>query len=157
MSYPTLFDPIPWPEVGISFIQSIVLYWLVMLGLKVIGRRTFSGLGTQEMILLLLLSESTDLGITHTESGFWGSVSSIVALLLTVYIIDRITVLREHLEGEPISLMKNGQLNEVMMQKHRIDKADLDHAARKYGVPLHAFEHLILEGDGNITGILKPK
>lgn len=155
MSYPTIFDPIPWPLVGFSFLQAIVLYWLVMLGLKLVGRRTFSGLGTQEMILLLILSEATDVGVTHMESGFWGSVASIVALLLTVYIVDRIDPLRERLEGKPIYLMRDGKLDEPLMKKYRIDKSDLEHTARKYGVPFHAFECLVLEGDGNLTGLIR--
>lgn len=153
--YVTIFSPIPWNEVELSFLQAFVIYWVVLLGMRLIGRRTFAEMGPQEVILLLIISEATDLGVTHGNAGFWGSIASIVALLITVYIVDKIPLIEKPLQGKSVKLMENGEYNQTLLKKHRIQDDDLDKAARKYGVPLEAFECLILEGDGTITGLIK--
>jgi len=154
--YVTIFSPIPWAQVGITFIQAFVLFWLLLGGLRLVGRRTFSEMGPQELILLLLISEATDLGITHGNAGFWGSVASIIALLLTVYGVNRIPVLQNKLECKAIVIKQGHQYHEAMLKAHQIQDEDLQRAARQYGVPLEAFESLTLEGDGRITGIINP-
>jgi uncharacterized membrane protein YcaP (DUF421 family) len=153
--YVTIFSPIPWDQIGITFIQAFALFWLVLIGLRLVGRRTFSEMGAQEIILLLLISEATDLGITHGKAGFWGSVASVVALLLTVYIVDHLPFLQINMESNPVQIKRDGKLDKELLKKHRIEEEDLQKAARKYGVPLDAFESLTLEGDGSITGIVK--
>lgn len=153
--YITIFSPVPWNEVGISFFQAFVIYWVVLLGMRMVGRRTFGQMGPQEMILLLIISEATDLGVTHGDAGFWGSVASIAALLLTVLLVDKVSCLEKLLEGNAVTLMENGRYNQELLKKHRIQMDDLEKVSRKYGVPLEAFDCLILEGDGEISGVVK--
>lgn len=70
-NYVTIFSPVPWDQIWVTFLQAFVLFWIVLIGMRVVGRRTFSEMGAQEVILLMLLSEATDLGITHGQAGFW--------------------------------------------------------------------------------------
>lgn len=153
--YVTIFSPIPWEQVGISFVQAFAIYWIVLLGMKLVGRRTFAEMGPQEVILLLIISEATDLGVTHGDAGFWGSVASILALLLTVFIVDKVPFTETLLQGKAVVLMDNGTYHQALLRKHRIQMDDLEAVGRRYGVPLQAFECLVLEGDGTISGIIK--
>lgn len=156
MSYPTIFDPIPWKAVGLTAIHTFVIYWIVLLGLKLIGRRVFGELGPQDLILLLLISEATDLGLVHQEAGFLGTLTAVLMLLITVGMTEHIPALRRLMENNPIVLKKNGQLLEPMMSKHMVEHGDLDKIAHDYGMPDHtAFDTMILEDDGTITGVLK--
>ncbi len=155
-TYVTLFDPIPWPAVGISFLQTFIIYWVVLLGLKLLGRRSFGQLGPQELILLLLISEATDLGLTHLDSGFWGSLASVIALLLTVYLVDQIPLLSAFLESSPVVIVEKGQIKTEALQKFQISEKDLNHAAREHGVyDPSQFDLLVLESDGKLAGVLK--
>lgn len=72
MDYLTFLDPIPWKLVGISAVQSFIVYWVVLLGLRLAGRRVFGELGPHDLILLLLISEATDLGIVTRRQVFGG-------------------------------------------------------------------------------------
>ena len=78
MDYVTLFQAVPWEPVGVSVVQTVVIYWLVLLGVKLVGRRVFGEMGPQDMVILFLIAESCDLGLTNEEAGFWGSVASVL-------------------------------------------------------------------------------
>jgi uncharacterized membrane protein YcaP (DUF421 family) len=158
MDYPTILDPIPWSEIRIVIIQSFVLYWSVILGLKLVGRRVFGELAPQDIALLLLIAETCDIGLTPEGSGFWGSLFSLITLLVTVGIVERIKPLRELLSAKPINLVKNGEIQTDILKKLLIEEEDLNQTAREYGVSdFHAFEQMCLESGGHITGILKPE
>lgn len=155
--YVTIFDPIPWKLVGLTAIHTFVVYWVVLLGLKAVGRRVFGELGPHDLILLLLISESTDLGIVHQDAGFWGTLTAVLVLLSIVGIMERIPPFRRAMENNPIILKENGQLLENVISKNLVECDDLNRVAHEYGMRDHqAFEKMILEGDGKITGILKP-
>lgn len=158
MQYPTLFDPIPWQEVGLTALQSFLIYWMIFWGLKIIGRRTLGELGPSDLILLLILSESTDVGLIHPQAGFWGTVASILVLLFTVAIVERVPALRKAMESRPIILMEQGQIDETKMNHYMVDLEDLDRTARDYGfADRGAFKRMTLEGDGKITGVINPE
>jgi uncharacterized membrane protein YcaP (DUF421 family) len=156
--YPTIFDAVPWPEVGITALQSFVIYWFALTGLKLVGRRAFGEMGPQDLILLLLLSESLNMGLIHNDAGFWGSLASALVLLLTVAIVERVPFLRQRMDDGTIKLVENGRLIKPALKKSLVEEQDLQKAAREYGMPsIKAFETMTLEGDGRITGVLKPE
>lgn len=79
-----------------------------------------------------------------------------IVLLATVGIMERIPPLRRALENRPIMLMEKGQLLQSVIEKNLVESDDLDKVAHDYGMPDHkAFDAMILEGDGSITGVLK--
>lgn len=80
-----------------------------------------------------------------------------VALVLTVFIVNRLPFLAKKMESKPVVIKQDGKFNEEVLKKHQIEDDDLQKTARNYGVPLDAFESLTLEGDGSITGIVKPE
>ncbi len=158
MDTPTLFDPIPWNAVGITVLQTFILFWIVIIGLKLVGRRVFGELGPQDVALLLLVAESCNLGLTPQKAGFWGSLFSIMTLLVIVATVERVKPFRQLMEEKPIVLLQNGHALEKVMQDNLVEKADLEAKARQYGVPdCSAFETMMLESDGSISGVLKPE
>jgi uncharacterized membrane protein YcaP (DUF421 family) len=82
-------------------------------------------------------------------------VASVAALLLTVYIVNRVPFLQKNMQSKALTIMENGRFDHDAMKKHQIGDEELQETARKYGVRIEAFESLTLEGDGSITGIIK--
>ncbi|MDB5491627.1 MAG: hypothetical protein JWO78_1476 [Micavibrio sp.] len=154
MDYVSIFDPIPWPEVGLGVFQTATLYVLLILGLKIVGRRVFAEMGPQDMILLLLVAEACDIGLTPEGAGYWGTVASVLTLFFLVGITERIAPLRRLTESKPVILFHQGKLL-VNLEKYLLDEGDMDASVRKYGLGSYRdAETLILEDDGNITAIL---
>lgn len=153
---PTIFDPIPWQAVGISVFQTFVLYWLLMFGIRFAGRRVFGQLGPQDLVVLILIAEACNLGLTQEEGGFWATLGSVLTILLTGTIIERIPALQNFVEGQPIDLMKDGEILPDVMKKWLVQETDLHGAARKYGYDdFNVFEKMTMESDGSITGVFK--
>jgi uncharacterized membrane protein YcaP (DUF421 family) len=158
MNYPGIFDPIPWNEVGLSILQTLTIFWLILLGLKLVGRRVFGELGPQDLIVLLLIAEASDLGLTHQDAGYWGALASILTILTTGALIEHLPLLRHFLEEEGIVLLRSGEPDEQTMKKNLVQREDLEKTARQYGfAELEAFDAMVLESDGKITGVLKPE
>ncbi len=158
MNYISVLNSIPWKEVAISVVQTFLIYWLLIIGLKLAGRRVFGQLGPQDLIILLLISESADLGLTHQQAGFWGAIASVLTVLLTGTIIERIPPLRNLIEDRAAEILKDGKPLEEIIKKNLVQDTDLEKTARQYGYSdISVFQSMVLEGDGSITGVLKPE
>jgi uncharacterized membrane protein YcaP (DUF421 family) len=155
MDYAGIFTVPPPAAVALSVFQTATLFILVLLGLKAVGRRVFGELSPQDLIILLLISEACDLGLTDERAGYWGTVASVVTILLLGWFCEKVEPLRKLLESSPVVIYKNGRLDRRAMKKQMLDESDLATAAREYGLDSYReFETIILEGDGEITGTL---
>lgn len=151
-------EPIPWEAIWATALQTFVAYWFVILGLKLVGRRIFGELGPEELLLIVLVAESMSVSLVHEDAGFLGSLVSAAVLFISVATVERLRGLRKRLEGDPIILLKNGIADTHTMRQNLIDRQDLEQAARRYGVASpEAFQLMVLESDGQISGVLKPE
>jgi uncharacterized membrane protein YcaP (DUF421 family) len=157
MEYLSMVDVPPFKFILLSILQTGTLFAGILLGLKLVGRRVFGEKGPQDLVILVLIGEASNLGLSHQEAGYWGSVSSVVCILLLGFLCERVTFIRRFLEGRPIFLYERETLNRTLMEQHMVDEADLDLAAREYGLAsYHDFSTMVLEGDGAVTGVVRP-
>jgi uncharacterized membrane protein YcaP (DUF421 family) len=158
MEYTSIFDPIPWEAIGHTVIQTFTLYWLLLIGLKLVGRRVFGEMGPQDLIILLLIAEACDLGLANEKAGYWGTIASVLTILVVGGIIERVPFIRKFLEDNAVVLFKDGQLDKRQMRKNLVEEEELEKVAREYGLNSYQdFSTLVLEGDGSITGVIKPE
>lgn len=157
MDYVSILDRPPLEAVALSVLQTAVVFSFVLLGLKVVGRRVFAEQSPQDLILLLIIAETCNLGLTPQDAGFWGSVASITTILFLGWLCDRLAFLRKAIDGMPVVVFSNGRLDKKVMKKFMIDESDLALAARSYGLEtFRQFRIIMLEGDGKITGVVDP-
>lgn len=154
--YTSILNPIPWQAVGVSVLQTVVIYWLLLLGLKAVGRRVFAEMGPHDLVVLMLIAEACNLGLTVQRAGFWGSVGSVVAILFMGAVIERLPSLRLMIGNRPVVLYQHGALQEDTLRRYLVDESDLEQVARMYGLASYeAFDSLTLESDGSITGVVR--
>jgi uncharacterized membrane protein YcaP (DUF421 family) len=158
MDYVSLFDTVPWDAVFRSMIQAGSIYILVLAGLKLVGRRVFDQKSPTDLVVLVLIAEACDLGLSDERAGYWGTIASVAVLLALGRISEQVPFLRHLVEPRPLCLYKNGRLDRAMMKKNLVEESDLDETAREYGLSSYRdFSSMMLEGDGHITGILHMK
>jgi uncharacterized membrane protein YcaP (DUF421 family) len=154
----TIFDPIPWKTMGTTALQTAIIYSVIIVGLKLVGRRVFAELGPQDLVVLLLVAEATDIGLTPTEGGFWASIASVGTILAVGGLIERIPPLKKWVEDSAVVLLDRGKILRERLRRNLVNEDDLQATARKYGLPnTDAFETMTLESDGSISGVLKPE
>jgi uncharacterized membrane protein YcaP (DUF421 family) len=155
-NYADIFNFPPIESVALSVLQTATLFAFLLVGLKLIGRRVFAERSPQDLIIIVLVAEACDLGLTHEEAGYWGSFFSVITIFFLGYLTERISFLRRFFNPKPIYICRNGIMDEATLKKHMIDNEDLDEAARQHGLPSHKhFIDIVLEGDGRISGIYK--
>ena len=155
MDYISILDKPPMDAIGLSVLQTAVIFIFVLGGLKAVGRRVFGEQSPQDLILLLVIAEACDIGLTPENAGFWGTIASITTILFLGWLCDRLGFIRKAIDGEPIVVFNKGKLDKEAMKKFMIDEDDLDVTARAYGLEsFKEFYIIFIEGDGKITGVL---
>ncbi|HYD18410.1 MAG TPA: YetF domain-containing protein [Patescibacteria group bacterium] len=130
------------------------MFALVLAGLKLVGRRVFGEQSPQDLVILLLIAECCDLGLTHEEAGYWGTVVSVITILFLGWLCERVGLLRKAISSSPVVIYQNGKLERELMEHHMLDESDLHEAARHYGLEKYQeFRIITLEGDGDLTGV----
>lgn len=155
MSYKGIFEIPPLPELGMTVVQTVVLYVIILAGLKLAGRRVFAERTPQDLITIVLVSEAAGYGLPHEDAGFWASFVSVVTIIFMGAMLERNKTLRKLLSRAPVTIFENGRLDRRTMNRHFIDVDMLDEVAREHTLSSYRdFDKIILEGEGDITGIL---
>src|SRR3954453_18881455 len=95
-------------------IRAAVIYILVFLVTRVIGKRELSSLEPFDVILLVVIGDLVQQGVTQSDYSLTGGILAILTIsvltVATTYLNFRLRRLRPLLEGEPIVLVERGTL-----------------------------------------------
>jgi uncharacterized membrane protein YcaP (DUF421 family) len=137
-------------------IRALVLYLFVYIALRAIGRKELSQLNSFELVILVVLGDLIQQGVTGDDRSVTGAILAVTTFaLLTVlgsYLAFRFKKLRPVLEGEPAIVVFHGKVQHKMLETQRTDEQDLKDAARQQGiVDLGEVEVGVLESDGKFS------
>lgn len=141
-------------------LRSIVLFGFLLLVTRVIGKRELSTLQPFDLILLIVLGDAVQQGLTQDDYSVTGSVlviGTIAALQVFVsYLGFKFPPLRPILEGEPIVLIQDGKTIDRNLKRERLTHAEITEAARGQQIEsLDQVKWAVLETSGEITFIKK--
>jgi uncharacterized membrane protein YcaP (DUF421 family) len=141
-------------------IRAVVLYLFVVFLMRVIGRRELSTLSTIDLVLLIVLGDAIQQGLTQDDYSVTGAVIVISTFaLLQVglsYLGFRLPRLRPLLEGKPIVIVQDGKPIERNLHRERLAIEEVMEEARQQQIAsVDQIEWAILESSGNISFIKK--
>jgi uncharacterized membrane protein YcaP (DUF421 family) len=141
-------------------LRAIVLFFVVFILTRVIGRRELSSLEPFDLILLIILGDAIQQGLTQDDYSVTGAVivvSVFAALQVSIsYISFRSRRLRPILQGEPIVLVQDGELIESNLKRERLTAGEVAEAARQEQIAsLKDVQWAVLETSGKISFIPK--
>lgn len=139
-------------------IRATVIFFFILLITRVIGRRELGELQPFDLILLVVLGDLVQSGISQSDESVTGTliIISTIALLTVIvsWVSFRMPFMRTVTEGEPIVLVQDGRPVERNMRRERITLNDLQEEARRNELSSIAeLQWAILEGDGHISCI----
>ena len=142
-----------------AFVRTILLYFIIMLGLRLMGKRQIGELEPTELVLTMLISDLAAVPMQDFGIPLLNGVVPIVTLLalsmLLSYGCMRSIRLRRLVCGSPTTLIKDGQLQQAAMRANRFTLDELIEALRSQGVTdLTTVKYAILETDGTLNVIL---
>ena len=141
-------------------LRAIVLFFFVFLITRVIGRRELSSLEPFDLILLIVLGDAIQQGLTQDDYSVTGAmiVIGVFATLqvLISYLSFRIPRLRPVLDGEPIVVVENGEPIERNLRRERLSVEEVMEEARQQQIrSLDDVQWAVLETSGTISFIKK--
>ncbi|MDQ6822614.1 MAG: DUF421 domain-containing protein [Solirubrobacteraceae bacterium] len=141
-------------------LRATVVFFFIFLVTRIAGRRELSSLEPFDVILLVVLGDLVQQGITQSDESVTGTlivISTVTLLSVAVsWISFRSAKVRLVTEGEPIVLVEDGQIIERNLRRERLSRGDVEEAARRQQVAsLGDVRWAILEKEGSISFITK--
>lgn len=138
--------------------RAAVVFAFVFLVTRIVGRRQLSQLEPFDLILLVVIGDLVQQGVTQSDESVTGALIVISTIALLSFAVSWVSFksrrLRLVTEGEPIVLVQNGRVIERNMRRERITREDIEEEARRQQITSIAdLRWAILEDDGGITCI----
>jgi uncharacterized membrane protein YcaP (DUF421 family) len=141
-------------------LRAFALFVFVFFLTRVIGRRELSTLQPFDLILLIVLGDSIQQGLTQDDYSVTGAViavGTIAALqVLTSYASFKLRWARRLLDGDPIVLVQDGKVIEKNLRRERMTVEEVAKQARANQVAsLEDVQWAVFEPSGTISFIPK--
>ena len=141
---------------GEIFLRTAVVYLVVLIGVRLSGKREVGQMTPFDLTLLLLISNSVQNAMTGSDSSLLGGVVAAITLLAMNYFVAELSGanrrFRKVVEGEPSLLVHDGEVILSHMAKEHVSMDQLQRAMREHGInTYHDVALGVLEVDGSIS------
>ena len=141
-------------------IRAVVMFIFVWFVTRVVGRRELSTLEPFDLILLIVLGDLIQQGVTQNDFSVTGAMlaGGTMALMTVLfsYLAFRFPRVQPILEGDPVILVERGNPIDRNLRRNRITMEELAAQARMQQVAhIGDIEWAVLETSGNISVIPK--
>lgn len=145
----------------ITFTRSIILYVIILIVMRLMGKREIGQLQPFELVISMMIADLASIPMTETGIPIQNGIIPILGLLFMHLIISMINMksiyAREIICGKPRILIYRGKIKEEALRSERITINELEERLRSANiVSLGDVEYAILETSGQLTVIPKP-
>ncbi len=145
----------------ITFVRAIILYIVVLIVMRLMGKREIGQLQPFELAIAIMISELASIPMTEAGIPIFNGIISILGLLSMHLIISLLNMksikFREVICGKPSLLVYRGKIDEDVLIKERFTINELEERIRAANITnLGDVEYAILETSGQVTVIPKP-
>lgn len=142
----------------IVLIRTIFLYFLVILVMRLMGKRQIGELQPYEFVITIMISDLAALPMQDTRLPLILGIIPIITLLFIKTILTQLQLksqfTRKILEGEPCILVCKGKINYKALKKQQINLDELMEELRLAGYfDLNEIEYAILENNGQLSSL----
>jgi uncharacterized membrane protein YcaP (DUF421 family) len=141
-------------------LRGCVIFVFLYVLMRVIGRRELSSLEPFDLILLVVLGDAVQQGLTQDDYSLTGAIlaiGTIAMLQLAVSFTNfKFPKLRSIIDGEPIVVVQDGKPIDKNLRRERVTLDDLAAAMRKQGIgSLDDVQWAVMETSGIISFLKK--
>ena len=140
-----------------SVVRAAVVYLVLLLLFRLVGKRTLAETGAFDFVLLLIIAEATQQAMIDGDNSMTNAFLVIITLLgLNVafsLLKQRFDWVDRLVDDVPVVLVEDGRLLWDRMNKARVDEADILQAARSQeGLErMDQIKYAVLERSGGIS------
>ena len=146
----------------VTLLRTIILYILVLITIRVLGKRQVGELQPADLVLTILLSEILVIPMQDPEIPLVHTFIPVLLLIGFEIVISVISLkslrFRTLLQGNSLIVIRNGVVDQKQLQRLRFTVDDLLEALRKKDVfDITTVQYAIVETDGTLSVLLKPE
>ena len=135
--------------------RGTIVYLVLLVMLRVSGRRTVGQFTPFDLLVVMLLSESVSNSLTGGDDSLLGGMivaAVLVALnMLMAFLSSHSERMSKILDGTAVLLGRDGQFFEDVIKRCRLSDEEIQEAMRESDCKLSEMEYAFLEADGRIT------
>lgn len=141
-------------------LRSIAVFVFLLVLTRIIGRRELSSMQPFDLILLIVLGDALQQGLTQDDYSITGALLVVGTLALLQVIVSwtnfRFPGMRGLIEGEPVIVLEDGRPIERNLKRERLTMEDIAEEARKQSIAhLEEVRYAVLETNGQLSFIKK--
>lgn len=141
-------------------LRALVAFVFLIVLLRVIGRRELSSLEPFDLILLIVIGDLVQQGVTQSDYSVTGlvlTVGTFAVLTVTLsFLTARVPRIRPVLEAGPIIVVQDGKVVEKNLRRERMTVEEVAAEARQQQIAsLDEVKWGVLEGNGRLSFITK--
>jgi uncharacterized membrane protein YcaP (DUF421 family) len=139
-------------------LRATAMFAIVFLLLRVMGKRELGQMAPFEFVLLVVVGDLIQQGITHNDFSLTGATLAVCTFAFWALVLNAVTYWSPRaerlLEGEPEVIVRNGELLPHAMARNRLTRMEIESEMRLAGIArLSEVEWAVLENNGKISFI----
>ena len=143
-----------------AFVRTILLYFIIMLGLRLMGKRQIGELEPIELVLTLLISDLASVPMQDFGLPLFNGAIPIITLIALSTLFSAISLrcvrFRDLVCGQPALVIRDGKLYQETMRRNRLTLDELFEQLRGQGVTdLDDVKYAVLETSGQVSVLLR--
>jgi uncharacterized membrane protein YcaP (DUF421 family) len=144
-----------------SVLRGLAVYFFLLLVFRIAGRRTLSETTTFDLVMVLIISETTQQAMVDNDHSVTNGFLLILTLIGTSLLLSvlkvRLPGLEKLIDGLPVVVVSNGKILKDRMNKLYVDEDDILEAARTlHGIErMDQIKHAVVERGGDISIVPK--
>jgi len=144
-----------------AFVRTLLLYFVIIIGIRVMGKRQIGELEPIELVLMLLISDLAAVPMQDFGIPLLNGVLPIVTLLSLSMLLSFFSMhsIRFHrlVCGNPTTLIQDGVIRQDALRRNRFTLDELLEGLRVQGVTdLETVKYAVLETNGQLSVLLYP-
>lgn len=141
-------------------VRTVVVYLVLILGIRLSGKREMAQLTPVDLVLLLVLSNAVQNAMVGPDDSLTGGIMAAATLLVVNAFITRIGFKKEPfrklVDGRPAMLIHQGELLQETLDQEKLTVDELMSALRGQGIgKIENCELAMFEVDGSISALRK--
>ena len=144
----------------ILVIRTLILYLIVVLSLRIMGKRQIGEMQPSELVVAIMISDLASVPMQAIDIPLVTGIIPVLTLLVSEVMMSFISLksktLRRYISGEPSIVIYKGHVNEGELERLRFNLNDLLEQLRIAGCPdISEVQVAVLETNGQLSVIQK--
>jgi len=139
-----------------AFIRTVILYFVVIIAMRLMGKRQIGDLQPSEMVVTIMISELAAIPMGNIETPILVGIMPLLVLIVLEIGLSYAGMKSKRISrlfsGKPSVIICNGEINREEMRRCRMNYDDLKEELRLEGcTDIKTIKYAILETNGQLS------